>query len=304
MAAYSVRQWIDADLFETEPIMSESVHFHEDCLKSYSMTQTQKPIVPTKEMTLYQRQRCGQRFKDLAIKGLNPLIKGTGWKRKSAWIFKVEGEWYLTAFITGGTTPNGMQNLLKVELGIKPMAVDPIHWRAQGLHDNLHKPPSFRSDAAWKVPALPMENHEKSDGLTDVEDASRMIFNTIIGMAETARREVASKPFSKVVADHQDADRYRALRWASLIAEGQNTLAIEEIVAHYGIDQAGDAADILAGYQNVIDGTDTIAHRRLVSDIYGNQKAEEPVLKLSQNPTTPKPSLSKYLLSRLNPLRK
>lgn len=268
------------------------------------MTQIPKPIIPTKEMTLYQRQRCGQRFIDEAIKGLNPLIKGTGWKRNSAWVFKVEGEWYLTAFVTGGTTPDGMANLLKVELGIKPMAVDPIHWRAQGLHENLRKPPSFRSNAAWKVPALPIENSEKSEGLTDIGDASQLIFDTIIGMAKTARQEVASKPFSMVVADHQDADRYRALRWASLIAEGQSTLAVEEMVAHYEMDEAGDPADILEGYQNVIDGTDVPAQRSLASDIYGNQQINGPVLKLSQNSTTPTPSLPKYLLSLLSPRRK
>jgi hypothetical protein len=267
--------------------------------------QSHQCTIPTVEMTLYQRQHCGQLFKDQTIKGLNSLIKGTGWKRNSAWVFKVENEWYLTAFVTGGTTTDGMDNILRVELGIKPMAVDPIHWRAQGLHDNLKNPPSFRSNAAWKVPALPVAKQEWTEGLTDVEKASQTIFEAIVGMAETARRRIAFKPFSQLVTEHKEASRYSALRWASLIAEGQSACAIEEITAHYrGNAQDGQmnaaALDIIAGYQHVVDETDAPEIRKLTADIYGTQKSEV----LTSRPLQKAETASSTLLQRLlDPLR-
>ncbi|WP_162140859.1 hypothetical protein [Pseudorhodobacter ferrugineus] len=234
-------------------------------------------------MTLYQRQQCGQRFKDHTIKALNALMKGTGWKRNSAWVFKVEGDWYLTAFVTGGTTPDGLSNHLRVEMGIKPMAVDPINWRAKGLHYNLGRPPSFRSNAAFKVPALPIAERQWSEGLTDVTKSSRMVFDSILSMADDARRAVATKPFSQLVSDHEHADRYAALKWASLISEGHGTRAIEAIKLHYRHpDSVGDASsavnDIVAAYQSVIDGTDAQGYRLAVTDIFGNPVSDGPIL--------------------------
>lgn len=225
------------------------------------MSQAPKPIIPSSDMTLFQRQRCGQRFKDQTIKGLNPLMQGTGWKRMSAWVFKVEGDWYLTAFVTGGTTPDGLSNLLRVELGIKPMAVDPIHWRAQGLHENLKKPPSFRSNAAYKVRALPMAKRQWSEDLTNVGEASRMVFRAILEMAEDARAEVKNEPFSQLVIGHENADQYNALRWASLIAEGLGSEAIAAMTEQCSDDSLAQtlsdkALKMIADYQRVIDGTD------------------------------------------------
>jgi hypothetical protein len=247
------------------------------------MTQTTKPLIPSSEMTLYQRQRCGQRFRDQTIKGLNALIKGTGWKRNSAWVFKVEGDWYLTAFVTGGTTPDGLSNLLRVSLGIKPMAVDPINWRATGLHENLKKPLSFRSNAAFKVPALPIADRQWSEGLTDVAESSRIVFKAIIEMAEQARLTVETKPFSQLVSEHKFSKKYEALRWASLISEGHGARAIEAIKKHYAEDGSADTLSdqvikIVASYQEVIAGTDTPHNRCLCTDIDGNQILDSPVL--------------------------
>ncbi|KIC36646.1 hypothetical protein RA27_21980 [Ruegeria sp. ANG-R] len=241
------------------------------------MNQSEKPIIPQENMTLYQRQLCGQRFKDQVIKGLNPLLKGTGWKRKSAWVFKVDGDWYLTAFITGGTTPDGMENLINVELGIKPMAVDPIYWKATGLSDNIKKPPSFRSNAAFKMPALPMAKQTWDKNLTDVEQASTDIFNAITGMAGAAIKAIKSKTYSELVSEHENADRYQTLFWCSLIAEGKGSTALEKMRAHYfkdgqEPDAQSQAAEILEGFRSVIEGKDAAHGRHLTTDIYGNQK--------------------------------
>ena len=273
------------------------------------MTQNFEPIIPLPEMTLYQRQRCGQRFKNQTTKGLNALTKGTGWKRKSAWVFKVEGDWYLTAFVTGGTTPDGLSNLLRVELGIKPMAVDPITWRAQGLHCNLKKPPSFRSDAAFKVPALPIAMRQWSDGLTDVVKASRTVFDAILEMAEEARIAVDAKPFSQLVSEHEYAERYHALRWASLIAEGRGPSAIAEIVAHYSDDRsAGNLSkvghDLVASYQNVIDGTDTPDSRQLAIDLYGNPSLGSSIPRPTKEISSKRPSLTARFKTALRGFQK
>ncbi len=241
------------------------------------MNQSAKPIIPQENMTLYQRQRCGQRFKDQVIKGLNPLLKGTGWKRKSAWVFKVDGRWYFTAFITGGTTPDGMENLINVELGVKPMAVDPIYWKATGLSDNIKKPPSFRSNAAFKMPALPMAKQTWDKNLTDVEQTSTDVFNAIMGMADAAIQSIKSKTYSELVSEHENADRYQTLFWCSLIAEGKGIIALEKMRAHYCKDgqevgAQSQAAEILKGFQDVIEGKDAVHGRHLTTDIYGNQK--------------------------------
>ena len=252
-------------------------------------------------MTLYQRQRCGQRFRDQTIKCLTPLIKGSGWNRKSAWVFRVEGDWYLTAFVTGGTTSDGLSNLLEVELGIKPMAVDPINWRAKGLHENLKKSPSFRSSAVFKVPALPIGKRQWSEGLIDVAEASKTVFNATIELAEEARIAVKDKRFSQLVAEHEHAKKYHALKWASLIAEGQGERAIESIMAHYAVDGSADgnygaAISIAADYQRVIDGTDQSEYRTLATDIFGNPVIDGPVLQNPEVIAANHPSL----LARLN----
>ena len=274
-----------------------------------SMNQALKPNIPSPEMTLYQRQRCGQRFKDQTIKGLNALIKGTGWKRNTAWVFKVEGDWYLTAFVSGGTTPDGLSNLLRVELGIKPMAVDPINWRAKGLHDNLKKPPSFRSNAAFKVPALPIAKRQWSEGLTDAAESSRIVFEAIVEMADEARLAVGTTPFSQLVSEHEFAEKYHALKWASLIAEGQSTKAIEAITTHYAGNGSGNTVseavlDLVAGYQSVIDGTDTSEYRQLRTDVFGNPQPDGPVLEPSKNLSSEHPSLIDRLKTALRGSRK
>ena len=240
------------------------------------MTKAPLPLVPTKEMTLYQRQRCGQRFWKETLKATNPLLKGTGWKRNSAWVFRVEGDWYLTAFVTGGTTSDRMANVLKVAMGIKPMAVDPIHWRAQGLHGNLAKPPSFRSNAAHKVPALPIAQRDLSVGLSDPQVAAGLVVAAINVLADEARAAVADQPFSQVVMAHPRADCWSALYWAALIAEGRGAQAIEAIKAHYlkgehEMPKEGRLFDMVADYQAVIDGTDSPAKRALIANLDGIQ---------------------------------
>ena len=174
------------------------------------------PIIPTEAMTLFQRQQCGQRFKKETLKAINAHIKGTGWKRNSAWVFRVEEDWYLTAFVTGGTTSDGMVNILKVEMGIKPMSVDPINWRAKGLHGNLSKPPSFRSNAAWKVPALPIGARELRAGFSDPHEAAGAVVAAINDLADEARAAAADAPFSQVVMAHPKASRWAALYCAGM----------------------------------------------------------------------------------------
>lgn len=230
------------------------------------------PIIPTEAMTLFQRQQCGQRFKKETLKAINAHIKGTGWKRNSAWVFRVEGDWYLTAFVTGGTTSDGMVNILKVEMGIKPMSVDPINWRAKGLHGNLSKPPSFRSNAAWKVPALPIGARELRAGFSDPHEAAGAVVAAINDLADEARAAVADAPFSQVVMAHPKASRWAALYCAALIAEGRGCDAIAAIKADYLKDGAqmpseGPLFDIVAGYRAVIDDTDAPASRALIADL-------------------------------------
>lgn len=239
------------------------------------------PIVPTEAMTLYQRQQCGQRFKKETLKAINSHIKGTGWKRNSAWVFRVEGDWYLTAFVTGGTTSDGMVNVLKVQMGIKPMAVDPINWRAKGLHGNLSKPPSFRSNAAWKVPALPIASTDLTDGLIDPQVAAASVVDAINDLAHQARAAVAGVPFSQVVMAHPKADRWGALFWAALIAEGRGDDAIAAIKAHFLTDGTpmpsdGPLFDLLADYRAVIDGTDAPAPHALIADLSSVPAVDRP----------------------------
>ena len=236
------------------------------------MMKSPLPIIPTEHMTLYQRQQCGQRFKKETLKAINPHIKGTGWQRNSAWVFRVEGDWYLTAFVTGGTTSDGMVNILKVEMGIKPMSVDPINWRAKGLDGNLAKPPSFRSNAAWKVPALPIGARELRAGSGDPHEAAGAVVAATFDLADEARAAVADAPFSQVVMAHPKADRWAALYWASLIAEGRGCGAIAAIKAHYLKDGAqmpseGPVFDIVTAYRAVIDDTDAPAPRALFTDL-------------------------------------
>ena len=239
------------------------------------MAQASKPIVPTQDMTLPQRKRAGQRFMEQVIRKLNPLIKGTGWKRRSAWVFRTEGDWYLTAFITGRTTPpDSMANVLKLELGIKPMAVDPIYWRALGLHENLKQPLSFRSNATFKVAALPMATREWNEGLTTVEDAAQTLVDALMDMAQDVLRKVSSEAFSGIVQKHEARERYLALKLVSLIAEGQGDIAMDEIKEHYlGEERTplGHAKmlETIDGFQRVVDGTDAPQKRRLSIDVRG-----------------------------------
>ena len=239
------------------------------------MTQASEAVIPTNDMTLVQRRRCGRRFKDQVVKNINPLLKGTGWKRRSDWVFKAEGDWYLTAFITGRTTlQDSMANVLKLQLGIKPMAVDPIYWRALGLHENLKQPLSFRSNAAFKVAALPLATREWSEGLTSVEDATHTLVDALMDIAQDTLREVSSEAFSEIVQKHQDRERYLALRWVSLIAEDKGDIAMDEVKEHYlGKERTpvGHAKmlETIDGFQRVVDGTDVPQNRRLSIDLRG-----------------------------------
>ncbi|MGJ8622928.1 MAG: hypothetical protein ACSHW1_09125 [Yoonia sp.] len=245
------------------------------------MAQDPKPIIPNQNMTRAQRRRCGQEFKNQTIKALGHVIKGTGWRRKSAWVFQVQDDWYLTAFVTGGTTSDGLSNRLKVELGIKPMAVDPVNWRAHGLHDNIGRPASFRSDAAFKVSALLIALREWTEGLTDPDKAAVLVFDGITEMAKDALQAVASKPFSALVTDSPHGEKYQGLLWASLIAEGKKEQAIEAIKAHYvrqdpGALQWPSLTSLLDRYQQVIDGTDTSGYRSLSISINGTPNLYPP----------------------------
>ena len=268
------------------------------------MAKPQQPIIPTADMTRYQRGRCGSRFLDQTIKAMNAHLKGTGWKRKSQWVFKVEGDWYLTAFSSGVLAPDGMSNMMRVQFGIKPMAVDPINWRAKGLHDNLKKPPSFRSNAAFKVPALPMSERKWTEGLIDPTAAGAMVFDAILDMADHARAQVAGRKFSDVVAAHKDFKRWTALYVAALIAEGEGEAAIAALKDHYlddGVDMptTGPLADLVAGYQHVIDGSDQRENRSLAADLNGNLANGGPELDLRGKVNTPRESMIRRFIDRL-----
>lgn len=220
------------------------------------------PLLPTASMTLAQRKRCGKRFLAETQKALKAVIKGTGWRHKQAWLYHAVGDWYQTAMITGGTTPDGMAVTLKATYGIKPMSADPLYWRWMGLHANLDKPVSHRSNAAFCARELPMDVQQWEEGLTDPETAAEQVFDGVQQMAGVALATAARQPFSEIVATHPKGKDYRALRWVSLAAEGDPETALAEMAEHYLDGPSDMRADaqveaLMDAYRRMVAGTDS-----------------------------------------------
>lgn len=173
-------------------------------------------------MTLYQRQQCGLRFEKAVLAALKPLLKKSPWRMKSNWIFAVDGDWFIQCFVTGGLGPDGLTNKIDLASAIKPMSVDPIYWQAEGLAENLNRPPSFRCNAAFKTPALPVTQTRLGKGFEDPEKAAQLLRTALDTHADAARAHIADTPFSDLAL--AAGEKYAALHKAAAIAEGKSRI--------------------------------------------------------------------------------
>jgi hypothetical protein len=98
-------------------------------------------------VTREQSREAKQREK-LFHARLKAASKASGWRYASKGIFRQQGDWFASVLPTllwgRGVT---------LRLMVKPMSVDPLFWKIEGLEDNNRLPLSFRANGAWVLRA-------------------------------------------------------------------------------------------------------------------------------------------------------
>jgi len=201
-----------------------------------TIVKVMKPIFPSEDMTTYQKQRCGLRYKDEVIKSTKQLLKTTTWRGTSSWIFKAEAEWYFTTFITGGYIRSGEElkpMIIKSTFGVKPMSIDVINWEIQGLLENVNKPLSFRSNAAHKLPALTTSEIEVDGPHSDLDESAKCLRDLILTQENDTKNKIKEKMFSDLIKEQKPDAHINASYWTALISEGRGQEALKLIKEHY-----------------------------------------------------------------------
>jgi hypothetical protein len=211
-----------------------------------------KPLFPQPGMTRTQRHRCSARYLDATLKATNALLRRTGWKRNSAWIFRVAAEIYLTALVRADLGPEaqGPQSI-GFTMGVKPMRADDMYWEIAGLPENRMRPPSFRSNAAIKARALDVRQVSVDGPHDDPEASAARLVAAIRRTGDEVLADLSGKSFADYLAAHPEGKNLHALLWSCLIAEGREDEAGELIEAYFAAaDRIGEDGNLIPMAQN------------------------------------------------------
>jgi hypothetical protein len=190
------------------------------------MSKTDLPIYPTEKMTSMQRGRCHDRFLDEALRLTKSVLKECNLKRKSRWLYRVDGYWFFSAFVTSNLQGDGMEFRAKIEVTVKPMALDPIYWHATDLAENCKKPPSFRCNAAFMlegdtVPA----RFVQAGNASPAEFATALVQETADALSAT-KNLIGQRSYSQFLEDKGHSKLQIMKYVAALMADGRAQEAI------------------------------------------------------------------------------
>ena len=93
---------------------------------------------------------------------LKPLARRAGWRVAKGWLFREYDGWFVEVWVS----VHAYAFRTRVELRVKPMAIDPIFWDIVGLPENREQPLSFRMLGAWtcSTPSVFEDEIHESDG--------------------------------------------------------------------------------------------------------------------------------------------
>ena len=97
---------------------------------------------PTK-MTHEEKRVVKQREKDFQA-ALKANSRAAGWRYAASDIFRQQGEWFVS-ILPSLTWQRGV----RMQLMVKPMALDSLFWDIVGVEENSSLPLSFRARGAW-----------------------------------------------------------------------------------------------------------------------------------------------------------
>jgi hypothetical protein len=197
-----------------------------------------------KPETLRQKQQRGLLFVKETVSATKPYAMRDGWKHTAYGVFRQSGPWFISTWIsggfhTGGSGSHGLGPLtIKVRLGIKPMAVDPIFWQIRGHPELLRKNLSYRARSVGSVAGIGVRSFTISarDLICDDKDPNLAALNLMVTVNELARialAQVQRNSFANIIAALPKPNAYEILLWTSLIAENRRAEAMALILERF-----------------------------------------------------------------------
>lgn len=128
-------------------------------------------------------------------------VKKCHWKKSRETLFYVESDYfYYCDFF-----PNGISNNVDIRLWCKPLGLDPIFWEIFKIPENLKKPISHRSHAAFKCFGVKIDScylkFEKDQSPDSIVNA---VIEYIDELTQKYIAENFDIPFEQQLIDHGD----------------------------------------------------------------------------------------------------
>ncbi len=158
-------------------------------------------------------------FEKAVLVALGPAIKGTGWRKSGAVLFRQAGDFFhevrITVSLYDGKT--------HVTHCVKPMALDPILWDILGMPGNAGEPLSFRTNGAFTCPGLPMYEEVLEQSCLTPGDAASSLMAVVVTQQALLTEVLQASDFSSLVAQHTnqlERGAYAVTLVTSLINDG------------------------------------------------------------------------------------
>ncbi len=119
---------------------------------------------------------------------LRARVRGTGWKITQGWLFREDDGWFVDARPLMHLT----DQILRFELRVKPMSIEPVFWEIADTQANEKMPLSFRLVGAWTVSTPATRVVAIDEGSLDAGSLAEEIL-------EVAHRELEQSRLSRSV---------------------------------------------------------------------------------------------------------
>lgn len=147
-------------------------------------------------MTTLYRQRTN--FEKELLASLPALIKKTGWKKNSSALFKANDGYFQNIFISSHRACNHTT----VDLGFKPLALDPILWDILDIPENINQPLSFHAWGAFTCSSPSIFEAQIELPGQSPQDVAETVASICIEKAELYRNSLARSTYSDFVENH------------------------------------------------------------------------------------------------------
>ncbi len=176
-----------------------------------------------------QRGRCHERFIDEALRLTKNLLKEQNLKRKSRWFYRVDGYWFFSAFVTANLQDDWMECRAKIEVTVKPMALDLIYWHATDLVENCKKPASFRCNAAFMFDGDTFPARFVLAGNTSPPKFAVALIQETADALSVAKNLLGQRSYSQFLEDKGHAKLQITKYVAALMTDGRIDDAVRSI---------------------------------------------------------------------------